>query len=81
MFLELHRSVMLLSGVTQLKRSTSLGYTALLTFSKITIINEMSLVFHNTTPPCPRGPETAASTVKHVLRRGPYLASDPRLRT
>lgn len=58
---------MLFSGVTQLKRSTSLGYTALLTFSQISIINEMSLVFHNTTLASPRGFETAASTVKHVF--------------
>lgn len=72
---------MLFNGVTQLKRSTLLGYTAPLTFSKITIINEMSLVFHNTTLTSPREYETAASTVKHMLRREPHLASDPRIGT
>lgn len=40
---------MLLDGVTELKRSTSLGYTALLAFSKIIIINKISRVLHNVT--------------------------------
>lgn len=43
---------MLSSAVTTRKRSTSLGYIAVLTFSKISIINEMESRIGDARGPC-----------------------------